>query len=97
MPKFNVVKSPSPERLAPPRAEPEGLDAFAAGAAVTPPPELVERKQGRALPPNPMPVRFPPDVRDALERLARNDRRSKQQILELVAFPAILAAAERLG
>jgi hypothetical protein len=44
-----------------------------------------------------MNVRFPPEVKAALERLALRDRRSQQQILELVAFPAILAAAAQLG
>lgn len=97
MPKF-APRKPSPELsvvAAPP--EPAGLDAFMARAEVTPPPEPSARRgQGRVLPSSPMPVRFPPEVKAALEKLARQDRRSQQQILELVAFPAILSAAERL-
>ena len=111
MPKFTEQKpAPTRERprAEPPRAEPPGLDAFAAQAGVTPPPplnqgsqdELAEGKakaRGRGLPSSPMPVRFPPDVKKALERLAASDERSQQQILERVAFPAILEAARRLG
>lgn len=97
MPKYKLEQPQSPERRAA-RVEPAGLEEFTAEAAVTPPPELVERKgQGRVLPENPTTVRFPPEVMEALKRLAKHDRRSKQQILELVAFPAILAAAERIA
>lgn len=91
MPKFARLERP--ER---PATEPAGLDAFVAKADVTPPPEPTPRPKGRALPSSPMPVRFPPDVKAALERLSLSDRRSQQQILEIVAFPAILAAAARL-
>lgn len=88
-------------RPKPLRPEPPGLDAFAAAAAVTPVIHMVERAPAAA----PvtvenirgMNVRFTPEVKAALERLALRDRRSQQQILELVAFPAILAAAAQLG
>lgn len=96
MPAFTSRKPP--ERPQPERAEPEpaGHDAFVALAAVTAPPEPTARAKGRALPSSPMPVRFPPEVKRALERLSASDQRSQQQILERVAFPAILAAAARL-
>lgn len=102
MPKFVDQKPPSREPARPPRpephAEPPGLDVFVARAAVTPPPELTPRAgKGRVLPSSPMPVRFPPDVKAALEFLADSDQRSQQQILERVAFPAILEAARRLS
>lgn len=100
MPKFE--KSPPLERKAPPAPpppEPAGLDAFVARAAVTPPPETPadSRGRGRTLPSSPMPVRFPPHVKQALERLSLADQRSQQQIMERIAFPAILEAAGRLG
>lgn len=104
MPKFLDAVQPAPPRNAPrelpqrePRIEPAGLDAFAGRAGVTPPPEARGKQgRGRVLPASPMPVRFPPDVKDALERLSASDQRSQQQILERVAFPAILDAARRL-
>lgn len=100
MPKFVDQKPPSRELARPPRpeppVEPAGLDAFVSRAAVTAPPELHSRAgKGRVLPGSPMPVRFPPDVKAALEFLAENDQRSQQQILERIAFPAILEAARR--
>lgn len=105
MPKFVDAKQPSqrelPREAREPRAEPLGLDAFAARAGVTPPPEPHEphlkQGRGRTLPASPMPVRFPPEVKAALERLSTSDQRSQQQILERVAFPAILDAARRLA
>lgn len=102
MPKFVDQKPPpSPDarpRLELARPEPAGLEAFAAGAAVTPPPDPLRKAQGRGrvLPSSPMPVRFPPDVKAALELLAASDQRSQQQILERIAFPALLDAARRL-
>lgn len=100
MPKFVDAKQQpprEPREPRPPRLEPVGLDDFAARAGVTPPPEpLPKQGRGRVLPASPMPVRFPPDVKAALERLSSSDQRSQQQILERVAFPAILAAARRL-
>lgn len=98
MPKFVDAKLPPPPREPrPARTEPAGLDDFAARAGVTPPPERQpERGRGRTLPASPMPVRFPPDVKAALERLSQSDQRSQQQILERIAFPAILDAARRL-
>jgi hypothetical protein len=99
MPKFTSLKPPSPEAAAaPPRSEPLGLEAFAAKTGVTPPPDIDRRpSRGRILPTSPMPVRFPPDVKAALEHLSAEDQRSQQQILERIAFPAILAAARQLG
>lgn len=108
MPRFTDHKPPPPSRDKPraegraePRLEPPGLDAFAALAGVTPPPDAGgpdghRRGRGRALPASPMPVRFPADVKAALERLSERDQRSQQQILERVAFPAILEAARLL-
>ena len=102
MPQFAHRQPASPEPVAPPRPEPAGLDAFVARADVTAPPAPESpptgrgRGQGRSLPSSPMPVRFPPDVKAALERLSQSDDRSQQQILERVAFPAILAAAAAL-
>lgn len=100
MPKFVDQKQPSREPARSPRPEPPpeppGLDAFVSRTAVTAPPELQQRSgKGRVLPGSPMPVRFPPDVKAALEFLAESDQRSQQQILERVAFPAILEAARR--
>jgi len=101
MPKFVDQKQPSREPARLPRAEPPpeppGLDAFVSRTAVTAPPEpSAPRSKGRALPASPMPVRFPPHVKAALERLSASDQRSQQQILERIAFPAILEAAGRL-
>jgi hypothetical protein len=88
MPKFE--RPARPDR---PVTEPAGLDAFVAKADITVLPEApTPRPKGRTLPGSPMPVRFPADVKAALERLSRKERRSQQQILELIAFPAILAA-----
>ena len=101
MPKYTHRKpaSPEPGPAPTPRVEPEGLDAFVAQTAITPPPEPPTRSRGRGrvLPASPMPVRFPRNVKEALERLSASDQRSQQQILERVAFPAILEAAARLG
>jgi len=103
MPDFVAAKAPSrrsdpPRPLREPRVEPPGLDAFAGRAGVTPPPEpQAKQGRGRTLPASPMPVRFPPDVKAALERLSQVDQRSQQQILERIAFPVILDAARRLG
>ncbi len=101
MPNFAAQKPPSqPERREPraPRPEPAGLEAFASRAGVTPPPEPDEKAgRGRTLPASPMPVRFPANVKAALERLSQSDQRSQQQILERIAFPAILEAARRLA
>ena len=98
MPKFLDVKQPSlprePRPPREPRVEPPGLEAFAGRADVTPPPESTPKQgRGRTLPASPMPVRFPADVKAALERLSQSDQRSQQQILERIAFPAILDAA----
>lgn len=101
MPKFVDQKPQLPEpklrEVSAPRVEPAGLEAFASRAAVTPPPAADKgRGRGRTLPSSPMPVRFPPDVKAALERLSEHDDRSQQQILERIAFPALLEAARKL-
>lgn len=43
-----------------------------------------------------MNLRFPHEVKRALEQLAKSEDRSQQRILERIAFPAILAAAAKL-
>lgn len=103
MPKFVEQKPPLRDAQRAPRAEPiiaepPGLEDFVSRAAVTAPPELQPRGtgKGRVLPSSPMPVRFPPDVKRALERLAESDQRSQQQILERLAFPVLLEAARKL-
>lgn len=98
------------------REEPAGLDAFAAGAAVTP---VILRDTVRERPtpePEPSPegprasarkerggkglsmnVRFTPEEKAALQRLADAEERSMQQVLMRLAGPVILEAARKLG
>lgn len=103
MPKFEKAAEktpPQPERA---RPEPAELAAFVAGAAVTAPPappappsstKQKPRRGGSGLEMN---VRFTPEEKAALERLAEVEDRSQQQILSRIAFPVLLEAARRLG
>lgn len=90
------------------REEPSGLDRFAAEAAVTPVivrdvpqaepspegPRARKKRGGEGLSMN---VRFTPEEKAALARIAKAEDRSMQQVLMRLAGPVILEAAAKLG
>lgn len=79
-----------------PRPEPPELERFMAGAGVTPPPKLNDDKHRRGGPGLEMNVRFTPEEKAALEKLAAAEERSQQQILMRIAGPLVLEAARQL-
>ena len=81
-----------------PREEPAGLDAFAAGVPGTAVLRVVEKsaepeRSARMLGMN---VKFSPEAKAALQRLAAHEQRSQQMILTRLLEPLLIDAARKL-
>lgn len=94
MAKFEKLQPDAVTKL---RPEPPQLERFIANAAVTAPPKLTDDKARRGGPGLEMNVRFTPEEKAALEKLAASEERSQQQVLMRVAGPLLLEAAQKLG
>jgi hypothetical protein len=92
---MSQFRKPSPK----PRNEPPGLDAFAAGAAVTPIVHIVERRTSSPEVESEtvgMNVRFTRAEKLALEAIARYEDRSQQKVLSRLVGPLLVARAREL-
>lgn len=81
-----------------PREEPAGLDAFAAGVPGTPVLRVVEQRSEPAAkaPSLGMNVKFSPEAKAALQKLAAHEQRSQQMILTRLVEPLLIESARKL-
>lgn len=93
-PSRKATDDPSPKR-----AEPPGLDAFAARASnvhiVRAPSESEEDLAQREV--HGMSIRFTEEEKQAIKKLAKAETRSQHRVVKMIIGPALIAAAAKLG